>query len=110
MSSAFVKVIRVGPDLPPKAPEPYIRINTFALDDLGLPETELEAGGPRLQAGAALFNANWELYTAEPDAGPIMRLSQQGLNLTGLKAGRTYVATYDPDARVVRVVRPLSGK
>lgn len=110
MRSAFVKVIRVGPDLPPKAPEPYIRTNTFALDDLGLPESELEAEGPRFQVGAALFSANWELYTAEPDATSIMRLSQQGLNLTGLKAGRTYVATYHPDTGVVRVVRPVSGK
>lgn len=110
MSNAFVRVIRVGPDLPPKAAEPYIRINTFALDDLGLPEPELERVGPRLQVGTALFNAHWELYTAEPDAGPILRLSQQGLNLTKLKANRTYVATYDPDTRVVRLIRPVSGK
>ncbi|GEM_PF-6403207 len=109
MSEAFVRVVRAGPDLPPKGPEPYVRINTFTLDDLGLTESDLSPA-LRLQVGSSLLHVRWELYTAEPDAGPILRLRPRGLRLTGLRAGRTYVARYEPSVNAIHLIRPVAGK
>lgn len=113
MNTAFVKVIKAPPDLPAQGPEPYIRINTFAAGGLGIPENLLFSPGEsdiKLRVGGQTFHATWELYTAEPDSGPILRLTKQGLALTGLKAGRTYIAHYSPSAKLVTIQRTVSGK
>lgn len=109
MSEAFVRVLRAGPDLPPKGPEPFVRINAFALDDLGLTDTDLTPA-LRIQVGERLLHVGWELFTAEPDAGPILRLRPRGLQLTGLRANRTLVARFEPSVNAIHLIRAVSGK
>lgn len=113
MASAFIKVLQAAPDLPAQGPEPYIRITTFAIEDLGMPEIYTyppQNRVVRLQVGSRILHVTWELYTVEGDVGPTLRLTKHGLNLAGLKANRSYLASYDPGTKILSLVRPLSGK
>ncbi|MHB9144614.1 MAG: hypothetical protein ACYC5Y_04680 [Symbiobacteriia bacterium] len=113
MASTFARVLRAAPDLPAQGPEPYIRITTFAADDLGIPEPYTyppQNRAVRLLVGSRIFHATWELYTIEGDTGPTLRLTRHGLNMTGLTSNRSYLASYDPETKILALIRPLSGK